>query len=242
MVYQSGILLEAGNFRKIYAVYPVFSRAKIIILTFVILTCFATSLTGQQTIKPEIGNSAYFQVINRKLTILTDAGGKKSVHLDARPDDGVAWIKGLNFERGQIEFDLKGKNVPQQSFVGIAFHGVNDSTFEVIYFRPFNFLADDSTRKRHSVQYVFLPKFDWSYLRDRYPGKYEDAIVTTPDPESWFHVRVLADEGKISVFVNKDEQASLVVKPLGTAAAGKIGFWVGNGSAGDFSNLSIRKN
>jgi hypothetical protein len=176
------------------------------------------------------------------MTLITDSNGNRSVRLDAQSNDGVAWISGLDFESGVIEFGVKGKNIPQQSFVGIAFHGTNDSTFEVIYFRPFNFGSDDTTRKNHSVQYVYLPKFDWSFLRDRYPGKYEHSTTNPPNPENWFHAKILIEPGKIAVFENNDQKASLIVKTLNTTISGKVGFWVGNNSEGDFSNLSVKRN
>ncbi len=58
------------------------------------------------------------------------------------PDAGIAWINDIRFSDGIIEFDVKGKNVLQQSFVGFAFHGSNDSTYDAVYFRPFNFKSN----------------------------------------------------------------------------------------------------
>ena len=168
--------------------------------------------------------------------------GKNAVHLDAKPGDGVAWINNITFEKGIIEFDVKGKNVLQQSFVGIAFHGLNDSTFDAIYFRPFNFQSRDVSRKNHSVQYVSLPQFDWSALREKYPGKYENSLLKALNPEGWFHAKVVVDATNIAVYVNDDKDPSLVVKPISNRTTGKIGFWVGNNSDGDFSNLTIRNN
>src|SRR6185436_16195371 len=53
--------------------------------------------------------------------------------------DGMAWIKGLNFSTGTIEVDLRGRDGFQESFIGIAFHGVDTAELDVVYFRPFNF-------------------------------------------------------------------------------------------------------
>src|ERR1700722_18765388 len=74
--------------------------------------------------------------------------------LSAAEGDGVAWINNLELTNGAIEVDIKGKDTFQLSFVGIAFHGVDDSTFEAVYFRPFNFHSPDPVRKTHAVQYV----------------------------------------------------------------------------------------
>ena len=122
--------------------------------------------------------------------------------------------------------------------VGIAFHGINDSTFDAVYFRPFNFQSPDTTRKSHSVQYISLPQYDWSVLREKFPGKYENKLTNTVDPESWFHVKIIVDTD-ITVYVNNDQQPSLIVKPISEHTTGNIGFWVGNNSDGDFANLMV---
>jgi hypothetical protein len=202
------------------------------------LNCFAQN----QTVKPDLSIRNSFQLVNRDVALSTNEQGKTIVHLNNKPGNGVAWIKNLSFEKGVIEFDAKGKNILQQSFIGIAFHGVNDSTFDAIYFRPFNFQSPHTLRKSHSVQYVSLPQNDWSVLREKYPGKYENALSMEIDPESWFHVRVVVDASTISVFANGEERPCLVVKPLANHSKGKVGFWVGNNSDGDFSNLSIETN
>ncbi len=207
------------------------------------IACFSLSSVAQkQAVKPDLSNSSHFQVVNREITVSANDPKKVVVHLNNKPKDGVAWIKDLTFETGIIEFDVKGKNILQQSFVGIAFHGLNDSTFDAVYFRPFNFQSPDATRKSHSVQYISLPQYDWSVLREKYPGKYENALVSTIDPESWFHAKIIIDADNIAVFVNDDEKPSLTIKPIANRTTGKIGFWVGNNSDGDFSNLSIQNN
>src|SRR3569832_917312 len=108
-------------------------------------------------------------VYNRHVNI-TDGNTLK---MDAAQNDGVVWLKDVIFSLGAIDIDLKGKDVIQGSFLGVAFHGVNDSTYDVVYFRPFNFRDTDPVRKIHAVQYISLPKFDWKKLRDERNGKYE---------------------------------------------------------------------
>ncbi|HXL58555.1 MAG TPA: hypothetical protein VN958_19970, partial [Chitinophagaceae bacterium] len=179
--------------------------------------------------------------VNREISVSATDHEKVIVHLNSRPNDGVEWINNVTFEKGVIEFDAKGKNILQQSFVGIAFHGLNDSTFDAVYFRPFNFQSPDPARKSHSVQYISLPQYDWSVLRQKYPGKYENALLNAIDPESWFHAKVVVGAGNITVYVNDDKTPSLIVKPLTDRRTGKIGFWVGNNSDGDFSSLEIIK-
>ncbi|NCD71082.1 hypothetical protein [Mucilaginibacter agri] len=168
-------------------------------------------------------------------------GSEAVMHLDERPDDGVAWLTGESFTNGTIEFDIKGKDVYQQSFLGMAFHGVNDSTFNLIYFRPFNFKTDDAVRRSHAVQYVSAPKYDWPLLREKFPNKYEQPIDPAPDPNNWFHAKIVVQGVTISVYVNHNNKPALVVQQLAKLNGDKIGFWVGNGSGGEWKNLTISK-
>ena len=211
-----------------------------IIISFSFISLFTVAQT--QMIKPDLSVNTNFTVVNRAITAVINKGEESFIHLSAKPNDGVAWINDLNFKTGIIEFDVKGKDILQQSFVGIAFCGINDSTFEAIYFRPFNFQSTDTVRKSHSVQYVSLPKYDWFVLRQTNPGKYENALVNSVDPEKWFHAKIVVVEAYITVFVNDDKEPSLKIKPIANRSTGKIGFWVGNNSDGNFKNLSINKN
>ncbi|HVU96022.1 MAG TPA: hypothetical protein VHE34_12395 [Puia sp.] len=181
------------------------------------------------------GQKTGYTVVNRRIT----DDGKGNIYLNAAERAGMAWIKGLAFTEGTIEFDIKGKNVQQQSFVGFAFHGVNDSTYEAVYFRPFNFRSPDAVRKGHAVQYIANPNFDWPVLREKYPNKYEQPVDPVPDPNDWFHAKIAVTAEKIEVFVNGNSKPSLVVKPLVRSGGKLTGFWVGNGSDGDWRNLRV---
>ncbi len=187
-----------------------------------------------------LSSASDFDVFNRQISI-EKSTGKNVLHIDTANGAGVAWIKNTNFSSGIIEFDVKGKDVMQQSFVGIAFHGTSDSAYDCIYFRPFNFNATDATRQSHSVQYISLPKYDWSYLREKFPGRYENALNSSINANGWFHAKLVIDVNEIKVFVNNNPLPSLTVQPLHNYISGKIGFWVGNSSDGDFSNLNIRE-
>jgi hypothetical protein len=176
---------------------------------------------------------------NRNASVLTDSKNKNGIHLDANANNGVAWLKDVSFANGTLEFDVKGRNIMQQSFVGIAFHGADNNTMDVIYFRPFNFQSQDPDRRSHSVQYISLPTYDWQKLRTEFPNKYEHSLDPSPQPEEWFHVRVVVNAPKISVYVNNNSSPDLVVEQLSNRKEGMVGFWVGNGSEGDFANLKI---
>jgi 3-keto-disaccharide hydrolase len=178
------------------------------------------------------------KVFNRSLSNLKD-GAKKGVRMSESPGDGVAYLEGVEFSNGTIEFDVKGKDVQQQSFVGVAFHGLDEKTYDAIYFRPFNFKAEDPARRLRAVQYIAHPTYTWQKLREEHPGKYEQPISPVPDPNDWFHVRVVVASPKVSVFVNDAKEPSLVVNQLSDRKKGLVGLWVGNTSGGDFSNFKI---
>jgi hypothetical protein len=173
---------------------------------------------------------------NRSMSPGEESG---SVHLDARTGEGIAWIKDKKFKQGTIEFDVKGKDTFMASFIGIAFHGVNEAIYEAVYFRPFNFQSTDLTRVMHSVQYIASPKFDWPLLRSTFPGKYEQPISPAPDPNAWFHVRITVESKNIKVYVNGSTSPVLSVEPLVETGGDMIGYWVGGDSAGDWKDFKI---
>ena len=106
--------------------------------------------------------------------------------------------------------------------------------YEAIYFRPFNFTAGDSLRKIHSIQYIAPPTYGWEKIRTEHPGIYEQPLDPAPDPNGWFHVRVVVNGSKVSVFVNNSAKPSLDVARLSDVKDGKIGMWVGDDSGGRF--------
>jgi len=163
---------------------------------------------------------------NREITIEKDG----VIHLNGKQGNGLLCIKERIIENGKIECDIKGKDIQGKSFVGIAFHGLNDSTYDAIYFRPFNFKNPD--RNGHSVQYISHPEFTWYKLRKDNPRKYENSLNIVPEPNDWFHVTILIDYPKVEVFVNNSESPSLKIKQLSSRKKGLIGFWVGNNSEG----------
>ena len=71
-------------------------------------------------------------VYNRAVTVLK-VGQKRGVYLDEKPEQGVAWLPSFEIGDGVIEVDLKGRNEPGRSFVGIAFHGINAENYEAVY-------------------------------------------------------------------------------------------------------------
>jgi hypothetical protein len=163
----------------------------------------------------------------------------QGVRLDAKPGAGLAWVPEIELADGVIEVDLRGKDEPGQSFVGIAFHGSDAQTYEGVYLRPFNFRAQDPERRAHAVQYISHPEHTWSRLRTEHPGQYEARIEPAPDPSAWIHLRVVLAGAKVSVYVDHSEESVLVIDSLSDRDRGWVGLWVGNNSDGDFANLRV---
>lgn len=219
-------------------------RRDFVISTFacvVELSAVSRVLAQKKAIEPDLAALAEgkgLKVFNRSLSALND-GAKKGVRLSESPGDGVAYLEGVEFANGAIEIDIRGKDVQQQSFVGVVFHGVDEKTYDAIYFRPFNFKAEDPARRIRAVQYVSHPTHTWQKLRTEQPGKYEKAVNPVPDPNGWFHARVVVASPKVSVFVNDAKEPSLVVEQLSDRKKGLVGLWVGNTSGGDFANFKV---
>jgi len=217
-------------------------RRDFVISTFacVVELSAASRVFGQKkTIEPDLAALAEgkgLKVFNRSLSRLND---KKGVRLSESPGDGVAYLEGVEFANGAIEIDIRGKDVQQQSFVGVAFHGLDEKTYDAIYFRPFNFKAEDPARRIRAVQYISHPTYTWQKLRTEHPGKYEQPVNPVPDPNDWFHARVVVASPKVSVFVNDAKEPCLVVTQLSDRKQGLVGLWVGNTSGGDFTNFKI---
>lgn len=199
-------------------------------------------LFGQaRTIEPDLGTLADGKGINpsnRTITRVAD-GTRKGIRLSEAAGEWPVYFQGLEFASGTIEFDVKGKDVQGASFVGIAFHGVDGTTYDAIYFRPFNFKTEDQARVVRAVQYISHPAHPWQKLRADTPNKYEKPVNPVPDPNGWFHARVVVASPKVSVFVNDGKEPCLVVDQLSDRKKGLVGVWVGNTSGADFANFKI---
>lgn len=178
------------------------------------------------------------EVYNRDLSLI-DEPGHSGIRLSKAYGEGVAWLKGVEFSNGVIEFDVRGEDVRQHSFVGIAFHGANDSTFDAIYLRPFQFRASIDSLRLRMMQYISLPEHTWRILRAKSPGVYEHSIEPAPDPNAWVHMRVEVESDVVSVFINGARQASLVVQKVTNHHTGRVGLYVADTSGGDFANITI---
>ena len=178
------------------------------------------------------------RTVNRAHTIVQE-NGRSIVRLDAKPGGGMAIVRETPFLEGTIELDIRGEDVQQQSFPGIAFGVQNDSTYEAVYLRPFNFRSADTVRQKRAVQYIASPMWDWPRLREESPGKFEHRVLPVPDPTGWVPMRIVITRTQVSVYANGGDEPDLVVTRLGDVKPGPVALWVGNNSRGDFANLRI---
>jgi hypothetical protein len=200
-----------------------------------LLTCTVAAASQKVDLSERLA-AGKLRPVNREVTKLQDRDG---VHVNEKVDNGVIWIEGSDFAEGTIEVDIRGRDVLQRSFVGIAFHGKDDKTYECVYLRPFNFRSDDPVRRQHAVQYIALPDYDWPRLRKEFAEEFENPVDASVVPTDWVPLRVVAKGSTVQIFVGSVTSPALEVRKLGQQDRGLVGLWTGNNSDGDFANLRI---
>jgi hypothetical protein len=179
--------------------------------------------------------------VNRTISIETDALSDY-IKVSESTGEGIIWLPIENVGTGSFTLELRGKDELQKSFVGLAFNGQNDSTYEAVYCRPFNFLAIDSVRKIHAIQYIAHPEFTWKRLRNERNAEFENPIQFPPEPNNWFSMTIHVTEKEVIALINGNVNPALKVKRLLSAQSGKIGIFLGSGSGGDFRKLVYSTN
>ncbi|MFK7813350.1 MAG: hypothetical protein AB8B59_12730 [Maribacter sp.] len=188
---------------------------------------------AQKSITPTKEN---VQIVNRELSFTGE-----SLELDAAEGSGMVILNDVSFRTGTMQLDIKGENNPGRSFVGIAFNIQNDSTYEAIYFRPFNFESSEQIRREHGIQYIYTPDFDWRRLRTENEGEFEAEFINPPSPDEWFSILVTVENDKVIVKEADSGKLLMQTRRLSAASSEKFGFWVGNNSRGSFKNLRIQQ-
>ncbi len=161
------------------------------------------------------------------------------IHVIENKGEGIIWLPIKKLTNGTIEIQMRGKDVFKKSFLGIAFHGKDDTTYDAVYCRPANFFAKDSIIRTHAIQYVSHPLYTWKKLREDQNAKFEKEIINPPDPNGWFTMKLVIDNIAVKAFINDFETPSLIVKKLNDRSTGKIGLFTGDGSGGDFKTIKI---
>jgi hypothetical protein len=216
------------------------TRIKFTLAVVAGLACLAVHSTrGADVIVPDLQKIS--QGIGAKLS---PKGARWEPNVRGKPalfTGGAIWLDGISFTDGTIECDILGKSEPRGSnFLGVAFRGADDSTYDCVYFRPFNFRAPNPENSNHAVQYISHPLWTWQKLRAEKTGQYEKPIAPPPDGDAWFHAKIVVAGKKVSVFVNGAAKPSLEVETLNDRKSGKIAIWGGDaGDGGYFANLTI---
>lgn len=205
------------------------------VLWLLIGLCLVGEINGQAVDLAKHHEKQLILPINRSISIVEKTG----LELDAQEGNGLAVLDSIWFETGTIKIELKGKNEPGSSFVGLAFNIENDSTYEAIYFRPFNFESSEEIRRSHMVQYICHPTYTWRMLREERTNIFENEIKLPPDPDDWFEVSIMVTDTKVVVHVEGNEEPVLVVNRLTEFSKNRIGLWTGTGSSGRFRSLEI---
>lgn len=178
------------------------------------------------------------KIVNRSISAAQDKG-VNYIKLSEEQNEGLIWLPAETFSNGSIEITMRGKDVLQKSFIGIVFHGINDTTYDAVYCRPFNFFAKDSVRRIHAIEYISHPHYTWERLRAEHNAMYEKEIQNPPDPNDWFRMKLTINGKTVKAYINDKESPSLVVEKLSLHANGKVGIFVGSGSGGDFEKVGI---
>ena len=176
--------------------------------------------------------------VNRELKLFLN-DSVTYLRVSENKKDGIVWLPLKQFENGTIEIEMRGKDVFQRSFIGIAFHGLNDSVYDAVYCRPFNFFAKDSVRRIHAIQYISHPGFTWEKLRNERNAFYEKQIIHPPDPNGWFILKLVINDTIVEAFINDDELPSLIIQKLNSWHSGKIGIFTADSSGGDFKKIKL---
>jgi hypothetical protein len=151
-----------------------------------------------------------------------------------------------DFTDGAIEVDvgaeLTGKGAPDdRGFAGLSFHiGEDFQSHETVYLRMtngrFNVPPPSAPRINRAIQYVAHPDFHFSVSREKYPGRYEKGADIAIG--RWHRLRLEIQDARVRALVDGVEV--LVVDDLRYAGRrGPVGLFVGDGSRGLFSDLSI---
>jgi hypothetical protein len=182
--------------------------------------CLALELTAEEQEgrlnKTRSGNGPSFAIVHRDFT------------------DGII--------EAAIGAELTGKGAPDdRGFAGLSFHiGPDFETHETVYLRMTNGRLNVppplSPRIDRAIQYVAHPDFHFDVSRDAFPGRYEKGADIAIG--RWHRLRLEVQGTHLRALVDGVEV--LTVDDLHYAGRrGPVGLFVGDGSRGFFTDLSV---
>jgi hypothetical protein len=133
-----------------------------------------------------------------------------------------------------------GAAADARGFVGIAFRVQDDlETYDAFYLRPANGRADDQERRNHAAQYISLPQWPWSRLRQETPSKYEAYVDLVPG--AWTKIKIDVRGEQARLYVHGNEQPTLIVNDVKSGATGHggVALWLEPGTVAYFRNLIV---
>ena len=211
---------------------------KIALLWLLSILIFSNLSFGQKVIEynlADLHRSGQLIANNKVITVEQDDSGE-FIRLGKTMVGSSILLPADDFKQGKIEALVRGKDIFQGSFAGLAFHAQSDSIFDLVYCRPFNFQTSDSLRRIHMIQYAYFPKLDWQVLRVRYNGIYEKGIANPPKADEWFKLTLDVDEKQVKAYINDSNTPTLVVEKLNQISTGKVGIF---GLNADFKSIKI---
>ena len=182
--------------------------------------CLALELTAEEQEgrlnKTRSGNGPSFAIVHRDFT------------------DGII--------EAAIGAELTGKGAPDdRGFAGLSFHiGPDFETHETVYLRMTNGRLNVPPplppRIDRAIQYVAHPDFHFDVSRDAFPGRYEKGADIAIG--RWHRLRLEVQGTHLRALVDGVEV--LTVDDLHYAGRrGPVGLFVGDGSRGFFTDLSV---
>ncbi|MDY0986619.1 hypothetical protein SOM12_04275 [Flavobacterium sp. CFBP9031] len=208
------------------------------IFTLILLPCFLLGQRQQTLELASLYKKGKLKSVNREIKIVSSDSGAYLKIMESKKE-GIVWLPVRDFKNGTIEIEMRGQDVFQRSFIGIAFHGVDDINYDAVYCRPFNFFAKDSVRRIHAVQYISHPDFTWEKLRKESNAVFEKEIINPPNPNDWFIMKLVIDRTTVKAYINNATDPSLMVEKLNNRTPGKIGLFTADSSGGDFKIIKI---
>lgn len=133
-----------------------------------------------------------------------------------------------------------GSSGGARGFVGVAFRvSSNRERYEAFYVRPANGRSEDQLRRNRSTQYVSEPDFPWERLRSEMPGQYESYADMAVG--EWIAFRIVVSGKQAMLFLNEQDQPSLVVNDLkmGGDATGAVALWIGPETEAYFADVAV---
>ena len=222
---------------------------KNIFLTILFCIAASTNKMYAQSVSMDKNNFEAVGVLSSMETI----SGKKTIRVikdtSVKEFDEPTFekIKGVQFKNGTIEVKVLSRllnDAPDfaRGFIGVAFRISESNTeYESIYLRPVNARVDDQVRRNHSIQYFSYPDYKFDRLRKESPEKYES--YSDMEMNKWITIRIEVKDTQAKLFLNNNQQPSLIVNDLkhGAGKSGGIGLWVEVGTEGFFSDVKIQK-